>query len=228
MSLVDHLGELRSRLFRVVASVAVASVVGFVAGDNIIAFLKSPIPSSEPLFFTGLGDPFFIRMKIAIVVGIILAMPVILYQLWAFIAPGLTETEQRTIRPWVPMALLFFALGVAIAYFILPYAAQFLLSFQTPDLKPLITAGSYFDFVTTLFLAFGLTMEFPIVLFALSRVHILSSQRLRASRRYVILGITIFATVATPGGDLVSPFVLGVTMYVLYEATTWFIARGGN
>ena len=228
MTLVDHLGELRSRLFRVVAAVAVAAVVGFYFGDNIISFLKSPIPSSEPLFFTGLGDPFFIRMKIAIVVGIILAMPVILYQLWAFIAPGLTEAEQRTIRPWVPLALFFFALGVAIAYVILPYAATFLLSFQTADLKPLITAGSYFDFVTTLFLAFGLTMEFPIVLFALSRVHILSSQRLRSSRRYVILGITIFATIATPGGDLVSPFVLGITMYVLYEATTWFIARGGN
>lgn len=228
MTLVDHLGELRSRLFRVVAAVAVASVVGFLAGDNIIAILKSPIPSSQPLFFTGLGDPFFIRMKIAIVVGIILAMPVILYQLWAFIAPGLTKEEQRTIRPWVPLAFVFFALGVVIAYVILPYAAQFLLSFQSADLKPLITAGSYFDFVTTLFLAFGLTMEFPIVLFALSRVHILSSQRLRASRRYVILGITIFATVATPGGDLVSPFVLGVTMYILYELTTWFIARGGN
>ncbi|MGZ8501918.1 MAG: twin-arginine translocase subunit TatC [Candidatus Limnocylindrales bacterium] len=228
MSLVDHLGELRSRLFRVVAAVAVASVVGFLFGDNIIAFLKSPIPSSDPLFFTGLGDPFFIRMKIAVVVGVILAMPVILYQLWAFIAPGLTEAEQRTIRPWVPVALFFFALGVGIAYVILPYAAKFLLSFQTADLKPLITAGSYFDFVTTLFLAIGLTMEFPIVLFALSRVHILSSGRLRAARRYVILGITIFATVATPGGDLVSPFVLGVTMYVLYEATTWFIAHGGH
>ncbi|MEA2538484.1 MAG: sec-independent protein translocase protein TatC [Chloroflexota bacterium] len=228
MSLVDHLGELRSRLFRVIAAVAVASVVGFLAGDNIIAFLKSPIPGTDPLFFTGLGDPFFIRMKIAVVVGIILAMPVILYQLWAFVAPGLTEAERRTVRPWVPLALLFFALGVAIAYVILPYAAQFLLGFQTAELKPLITAGSYFDFVTTLFLAFGLTMEFPIVLFALSRVNILSSQRLRASRRYVILGITVFATVATPGGDLVSPFVLGVTMYVLYEATTWFIARSGH
>ncbi len=198
------------------------------AGDPIISILKAPIPSDSPLFFTGIGDPFFIRMKIAVVVGIILAMPIILYQLWAFIAPGLTEQERRLIRPWVPLALFFFALGVVIAYVVLPYAAAFLLGFQTADLKPLITAGSYFDFVTTLFLAFGLTMEFPIILFALSRVNILTSQRLRSSRRYVILGITIFATVATPGGDLVSPFVLGVTMYILYEATTWFIARGGR
>jgi sec-independent protein translocase protein TatC len=228
MSLVDHLGELRKRIFRIVLAVAIGAIVGFLIGDPVIAILKAPIPSSSPLYFTGIGDPFFIKMKIAVVVGIILAMPVILYQLWAFVAPGLTERERRTIRPWVPLALLFFALGVVIAYIILPYAAAFLLSFQTPDLKPLITAGSYFDFVTTLFLAFGLTMEFPIVLFALSRVNILSSKRLRSSRRYIILGITIFATVATPGGDLVSPTVLGLTMYVLYEATTWFIARGGR
>ena len=228
MTLIDHLGELRTRLFRAALAVIAGSVIGFVAGDRIVAFLKAPIPSAAPLFVTGIGDAFFIKMKIAIAVGVILGMPVILYQLWAFIAPGLTDKERRTIRPWVPIALAFFALGVTIAYIILPYATAFLLSFQTPDLKPLITAGSYFDFVTTLFLAFGLTMEFPIVLFALSRVNILTSQRLRTSRRYIILGITIFATVATPGGDLVSPLVLGVTMYVLYEATTWFIARSGH
>ncbi len=228
MTLIDHLGELRTRLFRAALAVIAGSVIGFVAGDRIVAFLKAPIPSAAPLFVTGIGDAFFIKMKIAIAVGVILGMPVILYQLWAFIAPGLTDKERRTIRPWVPIALVFFALGVTIAYIILPYATAFLLSFQTPDLKPLITAGSYFDFVTTLFLAFGLTMEFPIVLFALSRVNILTSQRLRTSRRYIILGITIFATVATPGGDLVSPLVLGVTMYMLYEATTWFIARSGH
>ena len=176
----------------------------------------------------GPGDAFFITMKISVVVGIILAMPVILYQLWAFVAPGLTQQERRVIRPWLPMALFFFALGCAIAYVILPYAMQFLLGFTSATLVNSLAAGPYFDFVTTLFLAFGLTMEFPIVLYALSRVNILTSQRLRASRRYVILGITIFATVATPGGDLVSPFVLGLTMYILFEATTWFIARTGK
>ncbi len=91
-----------------------------------------------------------------------------------------------------------------------------------------IAAGPYFEFVTTLFLAFGLVMEFPIVLFGLSRVNIVTSQRLKASRRYVILGIAVFSAVVTPGGDLVSPFVLGVTMYILFEATTWVIARGGR
>lgn len=227
MTLVDHLGELRGRIFRIVLAVAVGAVVGFYFAGSIIDFLVKPLPGQKVIIL-GPGDAFFIYMKIAVVVGIILAMPVILYQLWAFVAPGLTAQERRIIRPWLPLALLFFALGVVIAYVILPYATGFLLSFTNETLVASIAAGPYFDFVTTMFLAFGLVMEFPIVLYALSRVNILTSQRLKASRRYVILGITVFATVATPGGDLVSPFVLGVTMYLLYEATTWVIARGGR
>ncbi len=230
MTLVDHLGELRDRLFKIIAAVAIGSVVGYLLSDRVIVLLEAPLGGLQKgLIVLGPGDAFFIVMKISIVIGIILAMPVILYQLWAFVGPGLTAQERRTIRPWLPMALLFFALGVVIAYVILPYAVGFLLGFTNgTTLIASLAAGPYFDFVTTLFLAFGLVMEFPIVLYALSRVNILSSQRLRASRRYVILGITIFATVVTPGGDLVSPFVLGITMYILYETTTWFIARGGR
>jgi sec-independent protein translocase protein TatC len=228
MSLVDHLSELRSRLLRIIIGILLGSVVGFAYGDPIIAFLRAPIPLDQPLFFPGIGDPFVIRMKIGLVVGVIVAMPWTLYQGWAFIAPGLTPNERRIVRPWVPLALAFFALGVAIAYVVLPFAAAFLLSFKTVDLQPLLMAGAYFDFVTTMFLAFGLVLEFPILLVGLSRVGILTSERLRASRRYVILGIAIFAAVATPGGDLVSPFVLGGTMYLLFEATTLFIRRTGR
>jgi sec-independent protein translocase protein TatC len=228
MSLVDHLTELRSRIFRSVLAVVVFGAVGFWFGDPIIAWLAAPIPIDGPLFFTGIGDPFVIRTKIALVVGAILAMPVILYQLWAFVAPGLTPSEQRTIRPWVPLALAFFALGVGIAYIVLPYAATFLLGFRTADLAPLLTASEYFGFVTTMFLVFGLVMEFPILLFALSRVGIVTSDRLVASRRYAILGITIFAAVATPGGDVVSMAVLGLTMLVLFEATRIVIRRSGR
>ena len=124
-------------------------------------------------------------------------------------------------------------MGVVIAYFILPYAIAFLFSF-TDDRDASRTAfrpaaaGPYFDFVTTLFLAFGLIMEFPIVLVGLSRVGIVTSERLTSSRRMVILGIAVFAAVATPGGDLVSPIVLGGTMYVLFELTVLFIRRSGR
>lgn len=228
MSLVDHLGELRTRLFRSILAIALASVVGFLISDTIIKVLADAIPGDSPLFFTGLGDAFVIKVKISMVVGIILAMPILLYQGWAFISPGLTPAERRTARPWIPVALFFFALGTLIAWIVLPFAAQFLVSFSTTDLQPLITAGSYFDFVTTLFLVFGLVLEFPILLVGLSRVGIVTSDRLRSARRMVILGIAIFSAVATPGGDLVSPFVLGGTMYVLFELTILFIRRSGR
>lgn len=227
MSLVDHLSELRTRLFRIILAVAVASTIGFYFSVPIRNFLIQPLPNHQ-VQVLGLGDAFFIQLKIAIVVGIVLAMPVILYQLWAFIAPGLTPAERKTVRPWVPLALLFFAIGVTIAYVILPFAVGFLLSFTDQTLVQGIAAGPYFDFVTTMFLAFGLVMEFPIVMVGLSRVGILTSDRLRSSRRMVILGIAIFAAIATPGGDLVSPFVLGLTMYVLYELTALYIKRSGR
>ena len=227
MSLVDHLTELRNRLIRCVLAIAVGAVIGFYFATPVRDFLLAPLPNGQAQVL-GPGDGFAIQLRIAVVIGIILAMPVLLYQVWAFVAPGLTAAERRTVRPWIPLALFFFALGVGIARLVLPYAVQFLLGFTDDKLVANIAAGPYFDFVTTMFLAFGLVMEFPILLVGLSRVGIITSERLRASRRYVILGIAIFSAVATPGGDLVSPFALGATMYVLYELTYQFIKRTGR
>jgi sec-independent protein translocase protein TatC len=228
MSLVDHLTELRRRIVRSLIAILIGSAVGFWFGNEIVGFLKAPLPIEQPLVFTAIGDPFAIRLRIAIVAGIILAMPVILYQGWAFVSPGLTPAERRAARPWIPLALAFFALGVAIAYAVLPFAAQFLLSFTTPDVQPLLTAREYFDFVSTLFLAFGLLMEFPIVLVGLARIGVVTSARLRSARRMVVLGIAIFSAAATPGGDLVSPAVLGLSLYLLYELAIVLIRRGGR
>ncbi|HET8785922.1 MAG TPA: twin-arginine translocase subunit TatC [Candidatus Limnocylindrales bacterium] len=227
MSLVDHLSELRDRLVKCVIVIAIGAAIGFYFAADVRNFLLQPLPNGQAQVL-GPGDGFAIQLRIAVVIGIILAMPVLLYQVWAFVAPGLTAAERRTVRPWIPLALFFFALGVVIARFVLPYAVQFLLGFTDDKLVANIAAGPYFDFVTTMFLAFGLVMEFPILLVGLSRVGIVTSDRLRASRRYVILGIAIFAAVATPGGDLVSPFALGGTMYVLYELTVQFIKRTGR
>jgi len=216
MSLGDHLGELRHRLALSLLAVAIGAVVGLFLAPYAIKVLKRPIPG--PLRFTDLGGAFMIQLKLALVIGLVLAMPVVLYELWAFVAPGLTKEERRVARPWVPLALVFFFLGVAVAYVILPFAAGFLLSFQIPGtLEPIITAEAYFGFVTTLFIVFGLVMEFPIVLVLLSKVGIITSARLASNRRLVIVGITVFAVVVTPGGDPISPSVLGVVMYVLFE-----------
>lgn len=226
MSLVDHLSELRNRLFKCLIAVGIGSVIGLWRSNYIIQVLAAP--AGGKLLNLGPGDAFAITLRVSLVTGIVLAMPVLLYQLWAFIAPGLTKAERRSIRPWIPLALLFFAIGVGIAYFVLPYAMQFLFSFATGTFENVPAAGPYFDFVTTLFLAFGLIMEFPIVLIALSRVNIVTSKALTTSRRYVFLGIVIFATIATPGGDLVSPTVLAAVMYALFELTVLFIRRSGH
>jgi sec-independent protein translocase protein TatC len=198
--------------------VAVFSVAGFFLAPYAILLLKGPVPG--PLRFTELGGAFFVQLKVAVVIGIGFSMPVIMWQFWGFVSPGLTKRERRIARPWVPLASLFFLLGCAVAYVILPFVAAFLLGFSIPGvLDPLITAEAYFGFLTTLFLAFGLVMEFPIVLVLLGKVGILNSKRLASSRRFVLLGVFIFSVVITPGGDPVSPTVMGTVMYALYELT---------
>jgi sec-independent protein translocase protein TatC len=228
MPLTEHLAELRDRLIWTILAIAVGAAIGFANADRIVVFLREPLPPDVPLIQIELGDGFAIQLQISLVVGIILAMPVILWHLWRFIAPGLTREERRSVVPWIPIALVFFGLGVAIAYVILPFATAFLLSFLQEGVERTINIRSYFDFVTTLFLAFGLLMEFPILLIGLSRVGIVTSERLSRSRRVVVLVIAVFSAVATPGGDLVSPFVLGLTLYLLFEGTVLFIRRTGR
>ena len=228
MPLTEHLSELRDRLLWCLLAVGVGGAIGFALGEQIFNLLTAPLPPDVPIILTELGAGFSIRLQVSLVVGVILGMPVILWHVWRFIAPGLTPSERRSVLPWIPAALVFFALGVGVAYVVMPYAAQFLLTFITGRVEPMINLASYMDFMTTLFLAFGLLMEFPILLIGLSRVGIVTSQRLSASRRVVVLVIAVFAAVATPGGDLVSPFVLGVTLYVLFEGTVFFIRRTGR
>jgi sec-independent protein translocase protein TatC len=227
MSLVGHLTELRNRIIKVVVAVALGSVVGAIFWEQIRNILLDPLPT-QSVQVLGPGDAFVIALRISIITGVILAMPVILWQVWAFVAPGLTDAEKRTVRPWIPLALVFFAIGVGLAYVILPFAVGFLLSFTDDRLVGNLAAGPYFDFVTTMFLAFGLIMEFPIILYGLSRVGIVTSARLASSRRVAILIIAVFAAGITPGGDLVSPLALGLTMYGLFEATIFFIRRSGR
>ena len=224
MTLVEHLSELRRRIVIAVVAIVIGSAIGFYFSPQVIEILRAPI--GDTLFFTSLGGAFFVRLKIALFIGVVIAAPIVLYELWAFVSPGLTARERSVARPWVPLALLFLALGVAVGYLTLPYATAFLLSFQIPGaVEPLITVESYFGFVTTLFLAFGLVMEFPIVLVLLAKVGIVSAEGLRRNRRYVLLGIFVLAVVVTPGGDPISPTIMALVMYPLYELTIFLVAR---
>jgi sec-independent protein translocase protein TatC len=228
MPLTGHLAELRGRLLWSILAIVAAGSVGFAFGEQIISILQQPLPADVELIQLELGDGFAIRVQIALVVGVILAMPVLLWHLWRFVAPGLTATERRAVLPWIPVALVFFALGVGVAYLALPSASAFLLSFVPIGVNKTINIRSYFDFMSTLFLAFGIVMEYPILLIGLSRVGIVTSARLRSSRRIALLVMFVFAAIATPGGDLVSPIVLTFALYVLYEGTILFVRRTGR
>jgi sec-independent protein translocase protein TatC len=228
MPLTAHLAELRGRIIWSILAIVLGGTLGFAWGPPIIELLKSPLPPDVTLIQIELGDGFAIRIQIALVVGVILAMPVLLWHLWRFVAPGLTLAERRAVLPWIPAALAFFLLGVGIAFVILPYATAFLLGFVPEGVNRTINVRSYIEFLSTLFLAFGVLMEFPILLVGLSRVGIVTSERLRRARRLVILGIALFAAVVTPGGDLVSPTVLGLSLYILFEGTIVFIRRTGR
>lgn len=224
MTLVDHLTELRRRIFISLLAVVVGTVIGFAAAPDAIELLKAPIEG--PLLFRQPGGAFFLRLKLAMMIGIALASPIMLYQFWAFVSPGLTPRERRVARPWVPLAIIFLVAGIAVAYAILPLTIGFLLGFEIPGvLEAAIFAEDYFGFVTSMFLAFGLVMEFPILLVLLAKVGLVSPSRLRRARRYVMLGIFVFAVVVTPGGDPISPLIMALVMYPLYELTIYLVSR---
>lgn len=225
--LLDHLNELRRRVGIALAAVIVGGIVTFAWCDPLIALLRAPL-GETPLYFVGVGDAFGIRMQLSLIGGVALAMPVWLWQAWAFIRPGLTDAERRASRPWIPLALLLFIVGVLVAWAVLPFAVSFLLSFATDDLTPLIAADRYFGFVGSLMLVFGLATEYPILLVLFSRVGIVTSAKLRRWRRNALVLAVVVGAFATPGTDLISPIVLAVVLYLLYELSIWLVRVGGR
>ena len=220
MSLIEHLEELRRRLIVVVISVLGGAVVGFFLSRPVLILLRDRLPEGQQhLIFLGPADAFGAQLKIAGFLGIAIAMPVILFHVWRFVTPGLTKRERRFIWPVMLTAMLLFVLGVSIGFIIIPYALNFLLSFAEGLADPNLTIDGYIGFVTTMLLAFGIVLEFPIVLVGLARVGILSYKRLAAQRRLAIVGITVFAIVITPGGDPISPIILGSVMYLRFEGS---------
>jgi sec-independent protein translocase protein TatC len=220
MTMVEHLEELRRRLMVVIAAIAIAAVLGFIISEPILEILRRPLPTEfDTLFFTSPAGAFFARLKIAGFVGVALAMPVILYEVWRFVTPGLMPRERRLIWPFLLVALVLFALGVLAGYLVLPAALSFLFGFAGEGVEPLPTIEEYIGFVTTLLLVFGLMLQFPVVLFVMARLGIVTPAWLASRRRWAILIIAIVSAVSTPGGDPFSMVVLALFMYGLFEAT---------
>jgi len=159
-----------------------------------------------------------VKLKVVLFLGILVALPVVLYQLWAFIVPGLTSRERRMAIPFVGSSVLLFLLGATFAYITLPKGLNFLLGFAGSNLTPLLTGDRFISFVILVALAFGLSFEFPILLIFLELVGVLSTEKLRRWRRFAILGITIFAAIITPSSDPYTLLAMAIPMYLFYEA----------
>jgi sec-independent protein translocase protein TatC len=223
MSLIEHLEELRSRIIVVALAIGVAAVAGFFLADPIIVILRSPLPDGVELIQTGVAEAFGVTIQIALMTGLAIAMPVILYEIWAFVTPGLTRSERRLVWPLLIAAIVLFAAGLALGYLLIPVAINFLLDFSLPGVRPLLRLTEYIGFVSTLLLAFGVALEFPVILYLLARLGILSYAFLSRRRRFVALLIVMFAIVITPGDIVIGSMTLAIVMYGLFEATLQLI-----
>ena len=229
MSLVDHLEELRWRIFKSIIAVVVGAIAAFFFRVQIMTFLTWPLPKTADqigkgkLIVTGLAEGFTVFLKLSLAAGILLAIPVILYQIWAFVAPGLYEREKKTAVPFIFVGIVLFLVGISLGYIVLQYPVQWLVNFASDSFTELVAADSYFTFVAFFLLAFGIVFEIPLVLTFLAQLGLVTSQTLRRKRPTAHIGMWIAATFLTPGADFYSPIILGVAMSFLYELTIVFI-----
>ena len=227
-SFISHLVELRQRLVRAVLAVGVLFVALFIypgSGyiyDLLAAPLMNALPEGAKMIATGVVTPFMVPVKVTALVAFLLALPVVLYQAWAFVAPGLYEHEKKLGLPLVVGSTVLFLLGVGFCYFfVFGKVFAFINDFAPKSITPAPDIEAYFSFVITMFLAFGITFEIPIVVILLVRMGLVSLQQLRDARPYVVVGAFVVAAVVTPP-DVLSQFMLAVPMCILYEAGLFF------
>src|SRR5262245_1138418 len=231
MSLIDHLSELRHRLVVSIAAICVGAVFGWFLFQPVINLLTDPycdylktVPPSARvtqecgLFFSGALEPLITKFKLVGFLGLFIALPVILYQGWAFIVPGLTKRERRMGIPFVVCSVALFILGALVAYWTLPKALGFLLGFAGQGFVPLLTADRFLSFVMLVALSFGLAFELPIVLSFLLAVGVVTTRQLRDWRRGAILFIAVFAAIITPSSDPYTMLAMTIPMVLFYEA----------
>ena len=228
MPFLEHLEELRWRLFRSAIAVLIGAIIGWVVVTHwdVLGLLMIPIAPLVPgghLMVTGPAEAFFITLKLAVAVGVVLASPVVVYQTWAFLTPALYDRERRVVVPSLVAGVVLFAIGAGAAYFlVLPRALGMLLSFQRAHLAPIITAEKYFGFAIPLILAFGAITEMPLVLVILAGFGIVNARFLARNRRYALLVAGVVAAFLAPP-DALSMIVMMVPMVALYEISIWCV-----
>jgi sec-independent protein translocase protein TatC len=224
MTVVEHLTELRRRLVISIIAVVLAAIVCYVFALDIINFFLEYYRDAtdgerNAFIFTGPLDAFVTRLKVATYGGIVLAVPIWLWELWRFVTPGLNPKEKRYAIPFVLTSIVLFALGAFVALLTLPQALDFLLGVGGEEVQPLLTADKYIGLVSIMILAFGVAFEFPVLLVFLLIARVLTTEQLSRFRRWAIVLIFVFAAVITPSQDPYSLFFMAVPMCLFYEAS---------
>ena len=232
MTLGEHLRELRSRLVKSLLAIAVGMVVAWIWYDPIFAFLSAPIEQvitqaqaegrDVQVVVLGVTEPFTLQLKISAVVGVVLAAPIWLFQLWRFVTPGLHRHERRSAYLFVAVSLPLFLSGIAVAYMVLPKGLELLFGFTPENVGNYVEVNRYLSFFLRTALVFGIGFLAPLVIVALNMVGVLSGKRLRSWWRGMIFGVFVFAAVATPSGDPITLLVLAVPMLVLVGGAILF------
>jgi sec-independent protein translocase protein TatC len=218
MTLFDHLDELRKRVFVAVAAWLVASGVMFAFRFDVIEWLKRPLPDNMTLSYFSLLEPFITSMQVASFFGLVVAAPVLIAQVWGFLAPGLYQEERKYAVPFILLAALAFALGVAFAYYVvLPFTVPILLSFLGEAATGLLSIGRYIGNLIMLMGVFGLMFELPVVAFLLARIGLIRAPMLVATRRYAIVILLVLAAAMSPSGDPFNFALVAGPLLVLYE-----------
>lgn len=222
MSLTEHLAELRKRLITSVVAIAAGFGLAYYFSDALYRFLTAPLieslpPGSEYLVYTGVIEPFFIYMKVGLAGGIILASPVILYEVWAFVAPGLYKNEKRWFAFIVLFSLMFFLAGALFAYYVVfPFGFKYLLGYTTVDLKPMLSMSEYFSMATRLLIAFGIIFQLPLAMLVLARLGVVTAGQLLSWWRYAIVVILIISAILTPTPDVFNQMLMAGPLMILY------------
>ncbi len=224
--ILEHLTELRRRLFKAAIAIVVGTIVAFIFRDWIFDLLVAPYESvtdrSDLAFFKP-TEAFSLFMRISVFGGFILASPIVIYQTWAFVAPALTKREKRVAIPVVFVLVLLFIGGVGFGYWSLERGLGFLLDFGGDSLDPVIGGDSYLTFAIRFLLVFGFAFEFPVFLYATAAVGVVGWRQLAAGRRWAVLLIVTIGAVVTPSGDPATLLLLSAPLYVFYEVTIWLV-----
>lgn len=226
MPLMGHLRELRSRLLRAVIALVLGTIIALVFYDPILSFLTHPYEEIQPLLakrgidselvITGVGGALQFQLKISLVVGILISSPVWLWQIWGFVLPALHRNEKKWALLLTATGAPLFVGGAALAYVILPKAMDVLIGFVPDGVGSLITGAEYFNFIIRMMLVFGVAAEIPLVVVLLNRIGAVSARQLAAARPWIVIGIFVFAAVATPTTDPLTMLFLAFPMTILY------------